>query len=100
MGPRRGRDVVAMYSITLFDWSWNEMGESDSLLTAHELVRQIDCWNQRCQRVALDESVVITPQDLPTHFSIGVHYVERQEKAIKRKSGHSKRVEGCGDGEA
>jgi hypothetical protein len=100
MAPRRVRDFIAMYRITWFDFGWNEMGESDPLLSADELVRWIDLWNQRCQRLARDESVIIPPEDLPTHISIGVHYVERQKKAIKRKSRHSDRVEGCGDGEA
>lgn len=67
----------AMYSLVWYDAEWAEIGKSDKLLTAHELIMGIDLWSRRCQRVAADEPFMITPENLPTAYGIEVRYVER-----------------------
>jgi len=70
------RPCRAMYRINWFDVCWNQLGSTQKLLTAHELFVQMESWNLACQRIAKDNSIVITPVDHPAYVSVEVCYVE------------------------
>ncbi len=70
------RRFVAKYSLTWYNFNWEQVAGNGTLHTAHQMWECVERWNRENQRLARDPAVDITPPDHPVHVSIEVYYVE------------------------
>jgi hypothetical protein len=74
--PRR-QNTVARYDIRYFDWDWVEIPEMyRTMLTAHEMLIEVDFFNQLQQRRLKGMDVEVPTGEFPWFLSLEVADVE------------------------
>lgn len=72
-----GKKVVVRYDVTYWDDEWNELQLlKRSMITAHELIRAVDEFNQANQAFLRSGDIVPNENQQSSFITIGAVYVE------------------------